>query len=207
MIKFQKHILLYFFLILIGCERTQLEWEDPTIFQINKEPPRAHFFTYNSISLAKKLNPSLSNYFQSLNGDWKFSFSKNIKDRPKNFYKSNYDDSDWSKIMVPGNWELQGWSFPIYLDEEYPFPVNPPFVPHDYNAVGSYRKAFNIPKSWEENDIFLRLGSVRSAFYIWVNGEFVGYSQGSKTPADFNISEFVNVGENNIAIQVSLCQH
>ena len=202
MIKFQKHILLYFFLILIGCERTQLEWEDPTVFQINKEPPRAHFFTYNSISLAKKLNPSLSNYFQSLNGDWKFSFSKNIKDRPKNFYKSNYDDSDWSKIMVPGNWELQGWSFPIYLDEEYPFPVNPPFVPHDYNAVGSYRKAFNIPKSWEENDIFLRLGSVRSAFYIWVNGEFVGYSQGSKTPADFNISEFVNVGGNNIAIQV-----
>jgi len=98
---------------------------------------------------------------------------------------------------VPGHWELQGWSVPIYLDEEYPFPPNPPFVPHDYNAVGSYRKSFTIPDSWDGRHIFLHFGGVRSAFYVWINGDFVGYSQGSKTPAEFDITDFVQIGENN----------
>ncbi|SVE25642.1 uncharacterized protein METZ01_LOCUS478496, partial [marine metagenome] len=122
-------------LFLVNCDRnTESEWEDPTIFQINQEPPRAHFFSYESEALANINNPLQSDYFQSLNGTWKFNFSKNPDGRPKNFYKSNYDDSNWSDITVPGHWELQGWSVPIYLDEEYPFTPNPPFVPHDYNT-------------------------------------------------------------------------
>ena len=190
-------------LFLVNCDRnTQPEWEDPTIFQINQEPPRAHFFAYESEALANINNPLQSDYFQSLNGTWKFNFSKNPDGRPKNFYKSNYDDSNWSDITVPGHWELQGWSVPIYLDEEYPFTPNPPFVPHDYNTVGSYRRSFSIPESWKGRDIFLRFGSVRSAFYVWVNGQLVGYSQGSKTPAEFNISDFTRIGENNVSVQV-----
>ena len=205
MIKLRLNKLLYFCLIFlqIGCEqKTQLEWEDPTIFEINKEPPRAHFFSYESLKLAQENNPVQSIYFQSLNGKWKFNFAKNVEKRPKNFYKSNFNDSNWSEIMVPGNWELMGWSFPIYLDEEYPFPVNPPLVPHDYNAVGSYRRSFTVPDNWNGKEIFLKLGSVRSAFYLWINGEFVGYSQGSKTPADFNITAFTKVGINNVSIEV-----
>ena len=196
-------IKLIMLLFLVNCDRnTESEWEDPTIFQINQEPPRAHFFAYESEALANINNPLQSDYFQSLNGTWKFNFSKNPDGRPKNFYKSNYDDSNWSDITVPGHWELQGWSVPIYLDEEYPFTPNPPFVPHDYNTVGSYRRSFSIPESWKGRDIFLRFGSVRSAFYVWVNGQLVGYSQGSKTPAEFNISAFTRIGENNVSVQV-----
>lgn len=187
----------------LGCESKQLaEWEDPSIFQINREPTRAHFFPFESEALAQKNDHTQSKYFQPLNGNWKFNFSPNPDNRPKNFYKSNYDDSDWSEIKVPGNWEMQGWSVPIYLDEEYPFPPNPPYVPHDYNAVGTYRKFFTIPDFWDGRDIFLRFGGIRSAFYVWINGEFVGYSQGSKTPAEFDITDFVQTGVNNVSVEV-----
>jgi len=186
-----------------GCEnKRQTEWEDPTIFQINREPARAHFFPFESEALALKNDPTQSKYFQSLNGIWKFNFSPNPDVRPEKFYKSNYDDKDWSDINVPGNWEMQGWSVPIYLDEEYPFTPNPPFVPHDYNTVGSYRRSFNISEDWDDRDIFLRFGGVRSAFYVWINGEFVGYSQGSKTPAEFEITDFTQLGENNVSVEV-----
>ncbi len=117
----------------LGCETKRgTELEDPTVFQINQEKPRAHFFPYESEALAIENNPDRSQYFQSLNGEWKFNYSPNPNDREKNFYKANFNDSEWSTIKVPGSWELQGWSVPIYLDEEYPFIPNPPFVPHDY---------------------------------------------------------------------------
>ena len=186
-----------------GCEnKQQFEWEDPTVFQINQEPPRAHFFPYESEAFAQLNDHGQSKYFQSLNGIWKFNFSPNPDGRPKNFYKSNYDDTNWSDIKVPGSWEMQGWSVPIYLDEEYPFTPNPPFVPHNFNAVGSYRKSFAIPKGWDGRHIFLRFGSVRSAFYLWINGEKVGYTQGSKTPAEFDITDFIQEGENNASVEV-----
>ncbi len=187
----------------LGCEtKQQAEWEDPTVFQINREPARAHFFPFESEGLALKNDPTQSEYFQSLNGNWKFNFSPTPDERPKNFYKDNFDDTDWSDIQVPGHWEMQGWSVPIYLDEEYPFTPNPPFVPYDYNTVGSYRRSFTITKDWDGRDVFLRFGGVRSAFYVWINGEFVGYSQGSKTPAEFDITDFVQTGENNVAVEV-----
>ena len=187
----------------LGCEtKRETEWEDPTVFQINQEKPRAHYFPYESEALAIENNPDRSQYFQSLNGEWKFNFSPNPNDREKNFYKANFDDSEWSTIKVPGSWELQGWSVPIYLDEEYPFTPNPPFVPHDYNTVGAYRKSFTIYETWNDRQIIIRFGSVRSAFYVWVNGEKIGYGQGSKTPVEFDITDFVEVGENNVSVEV-----
>ena len=187
----------------LGCEtKRENEWEDPTVFQINQEKPRAHFFPYESEALAIENNPERSQYYQSLNGEWKFNFSPNPNDREKNFYKANFDDSEWSTIKVPGSWELQGWSVPIYLDEEYPFTPNPPFVPHDYNTVGAYRKSFTIYETWNDRQIIIRFGSVRSAFYVWVNGEKIGYGQGSKTPVEFDITDFVEVGENNVSVEV-----
>jgi len=201
--KYSSLFFTFLVIFLAGCNKNQpAEWEDPTILRLNREPARAHFFPFESEKLALQNDRTQSQYFQSLNGNWKFNFSPKPNDRPENFYKANYDDSDWSEIIVPGHWELQGWSVPIYLDEEYPFPPNPPFVPHDYNAVGSYRKSFTIPDSWDGRHIFLHFGGVRSAFYVWINGDFVGYSQGSKTPAEFDITDFVQIGENNVSVAV-----
>ena len=177
-------------------------WEDQTVFQINREEPRAHFFPFESEALALKNDKSLSNYFQSLNGEWKFHFAKDPSQKAVGFEQVDHDVSSWENIQVPGHWEMQGWSVPIYLDEEYPFPPDPPFVPHDYNTVGSYVKTFELNELWNNRDIFIHFGGVRSAFYFWLNGEFVGYSQGSKTPAVFNITDKVISGENKVAVQV-----
>ncbi|MEC9437103.1 MAG: glycoside hydrolase family 2 TIM barrel-domain containing protein [Candidatus Neomarinimicrobiota bacterium] len=186
-----------------SCEQYgKYEWENPTIIGINKLPPRAHFITYESESLALKNDPAKSKNFISLNGQWKFNFSKNFKDRPEDFYEMGYNDNDWNQITVPGSWELQGWSYPIYLDEEYPFPVDPPFIPHKINTVGSYRRKISIPQEWLKKDVFLKFGSIRSACYVWFNGKYIGYSQGSKTPSEFDVTEFIQAGENHVAVQV-----
>jgi beta-galactosidase len=177
-------------------------WENPTVFQVNRLPARAHFFPFESEKLAQENDPSKSQYFKSLNGQWKFHFAKNPNDKPKGFYQTSYTVKNWDEITVPGHWELQGYSVPIYLDEEYPFTPDPPKVPFDYNAVGSYVKTFELDESWKNRDIFIHFGGVRSAFYFWLNGEFVGYSQGSKTPAEFNLTDFVQSGENKLAVEV-----
>ena len=204
-------IVLIFILMLVAAilmmkkEKTHKmnnDWEDQTVFQINREEPRAHFFPFESEALALKNDKSLSNYFQSLNGAWKFHFAKDPAQKAIGFEKIDHDVSSWENINVPGHWEMQGWSVPIYLDEEYPFPPDPPFVPHDYNAVGSYVKTFELDENWNGRDIFIHFGGVRSAFYFWLNGEFIGYSQGSKTPAEFDITDKVITGNNRIAVQV-----
>ena len=204
-------IVLIFILMLVAAilmmkkEKTHKmnnDWEDQTVFQINREEPRAHFFPFESEALALKNDKSLSNYFQSLNGAWKFHFAKDPAQKAIGFEKIDHDVSSWENINVPGHWEMQGWSVPIYLDEEYPFPPDPPFVPHDYNAVGSYVNIFELNELWNNRDIFIHFGGVRSAFYFWLNGEFIGYSQGSKTPAEFDITDKVITGDNRIAVQV-----
>ena len=180
----------------------QLEWENPSVISINKESARAHYFDFESKELAKINDIEKSIYYQSLNGKWKFYYSLNPEERPKEFMKNDYDVSSWDDIDVPGSWEMQGWSVPVYVNVQYPFPPNPPFVPHEYNRVGSYRNRFNIPSSWLDRDIFIQFNGVRSAFYLWINGEFIGYSQDSKTPAEFNITDFITVGENSVSLEV-----
>ncbi|MCP2597894.1 DUF4981 domain-containing protein, partial [Candidatus Aminicenantes bacterium AC-335-L06] len=148
-----------------------------------------------------------SPYFKSLNGVWKFHWVERPSDRPKDFYKENYDISNWNKIPVPSDWQMQGYGVPIYTNSKYPFlsptiSPNPPYIPHNYNPVGSYKRYFTIPDKWWGRQIFLHFGAVRSAFYVWINGKFVGYSQGSKTPAEFNVTKFLRKGKNSIAIEV-----
>ena len=193
-------------IILISNKSKQKEiykhWEDPSVFQINREEPRSHFFPFESKELSIENNQERSKYFQSLNGEWKFYFAKNPDQRPIGFENLTYDVGDWDTINVPGHWEMQGYSVPIYLDEEYPFNPDPPKVPNEYNAVGSYVKTFDVSDSWKGRDVFIHFGGVRSAFYVWVNGVFVGYSQGSKTPAEFDISELLKNGKNKIAVEV-----
>ncbi|MBD0831605.1 glycoside hydrolase family 2 TIM barrel-domain containing protein [Aestuariibaculum sediminum] len=179
--------------------------ENPAVTEINKLPARASFFPYRSIELAQENELSKADNYLLLNGIWKFNYSESPEQRPKDFYKEEFNTSGWSNIKVPGNWEVEGFGIPIYVNQSYPFAkgkVSPPDIPDGHNPVGSYKRTFEIPDNWEGQDITIHLGAVKSAFYIWINGERAGYSQGSKLPAEFNVTEFVKPGENTIALEV-----
>ncbi|MCK5820398.1 MAG: discoidin domain-containing protein [Bacteroidales bacterium] len=178
------------------------DWENPNIFDINKEKAHPHFMTYNNRQDALENQFDQSAYYKLLNDQWKFHWVEKPNDRPKNFYSLNFNDTDWDEIAVPANWELHGYGIPIYTNVRYPFPANPPKIPHEYNPVGSYRYWFEIPDNWKKREIFLHFGAVKSAMYLWVNGQKVGYSQGSKLPAEFDISDYVVNGKNLIALEV-----
>jgi len=178
------------------------DWENPEVFAINTETPRSLIVPFETITNAKTYNFSNSPYYQSLNGIWKFNWSKNTNKRPVDFYKPNYDTSNWDSITVPSNWQMQGYGVPIYVNVNYPFKVDLPNIPDQYNPVGSYKRNFKISHQWENREIILHLGAVNSAFYVWINGEKVGYSQDSKTAVEFNITPFLKNGENTIALEV-----
>ena len=172
------------------------------IFSENKEAPHPQLFPFNSVLAAFENKKENSLWYQSLNGLWKFNWVKNPKDRPMDFYKEDFDDSGWSYFPVPANWEVHGYGYPIYLDEKYPFHTNYPKTPENYNPVGTYRKIIEVPENWTQREIFLHFGAVKSALYVWLNGKYVGYSQGSKTPAEFNITKQLQKGKNTLAIQI-----
>ncbi len=174
---------------------------DHTIFAEQKLAPRADFFAYESKELASENLPEKSKRFQLLNGNWKFQWVRNPKERLQNFYAIDLDDEAWETIPVPANWEVEGYGYPIYLDERYPFTTTWPNVPEDYNPVGTYRHRFEVPTDWLKEEVILHFAGAKSAMYLYVNGSYVGYSQGSKTPAEFDISKYVKTGENLIAIQ------
>ncbi len=178
------------------------EWENPEVFQINREPARANFTRFQSEELALKNNREDSAFYKSLNGMWKFNWVRKPADRPKNFFRSDFNDTNWNEIPVPSNWELQGYGLPIYTNLVYPFPKNPPFIDHSWNPVGSYRCTFEVPESWKGKQVYLQFGAVRSAMYLWLNGEKVGYSEGSKTEAEFNVTDYLIEGENTLALEV-----
>ncbi|MDQ8205533.1 glycoside hydrolase family 2 TIM barrel-domain containing protein [Pelagicoccus sp. SDUM812003] len=178
------------------------EWENPEIFQINREAPHAYFTRFADESKALADDRFDSSLYQTLNGEWSFHWSPNPASRPTDFYQPDYDLSDWGTIPVPANWELQGHGLPIYTNIVYPFPKNPPFIDHEDNPVGSYRRDFTIPKAWNGKQIYLSFGAVRSAMYIWVNGQQVGYNEGSKTEAEYNITPYLKSGDNTLAVEV-----
>lgn len=186
-----------------NCEKIPEDWENPQVVQINKEEPRSDFIPYQKLENALMDSLELSSFYKSLNGKWKFNWSENPSVRPKTFYKPDYNVSNWDEIDVPANWELKGYGIPIYVNTSYEFKMtDPPHVPHDNNPVGSYRCTFTVPEKWDGRQIFLHFGAVKSAMYLWINGRKVGYSQGSKTPAEFNITTFINKGENILAVEV-----
>ncbi|MDO6761473.1 glycoside hydrolase family 2 TIM barrel-domain containing protein [Tamlana sp. 2_MG-2023] len=176
------------------------DWENPEVIGINKEAGHAYFISYDSEKDA--LNEDLeTSHYKSLNGIWKFKWSANPNERSKNFYqKGNTELKD--EIPVPSNWEMQHYGYPFYANITYPFPKNKPFVPHDYNPVGQYKREFNIDADWSNKEVYIHFGAVKCAFYLWINGKKVGYSQGSKLPAEFNITKFIKPGINDVAIEV-----
>ncbi len=185
-------------------ESPTTDWENPAIIGINKEPAHASYFSIwegQRIMMGQSTDPP---YYLSLNDDWYFHWSAKPADRPVNFYKLDYDVTGWKKVPVPGNWQMSGYGRPIYLNVRYPFQKNPPYIAHDNNPVGSYRREFNVPETWlvKGNRVLIHFDGVESAFYIWVNGKKVGYSQGSRTPAEFDITPFVQKGNNILAVEV-----
>jgi len=190
----------------------QRDWEDPQILGRNKEAPRATVMPYADEVSARKDSREASAFHQSLNGKWKFRWSPNPAKRPAEFYKPSFDVSGWKDIPVPSNWQIQGYGVPIYCNQPYPFKKDPPRVmgapPRDWpaynhrNPVGSYRREFTIPAAWKGRQVFIHFDGVSSAFYLWVNGRKVGYSQGSRTPAEFDITKYVKPGKNVLAAEV-----
>ncbi|MEA3344858.1 MAG: glycoside hydrolase family 2 TIM barrel-domain containing protein [Chloroflexota bacterium] len=178
------------------------DWENPRVVGRNKEPGHVPLMSYSDERIALADDRSSSPYFKLLNGDWGFHWAPNPASAPENFHKRNFDDSAWDTIAVPGNWQLQGHGIPIYTNVQYPFPTAALRVPHEDNPTGSYRRRFTIPEHWEGREIFILFEGVDSAFNLWVNGEKVGYSQGSRLPAEFNITPYIHPGQNLLAVQV-----
>lgn len=179
-----------------------IPWENHQVFKINREQPHASSFPYSNEESAINNEKEASEWFQSLDGLWHFNFVTKPADRPVNFYKNNFETQNWPLINVPGNWEIYGYGKPIYLDERYPFDVNWPFMQDHYNPVGSYKRSFELNENWNEREIFLHIGAVTSAVIVWINESKVGYSQGSKTPAEFNITKYLKQGKNTISFQI-----
>jgi beta-galactosidase len=207
--KFHFIIVLMFFIFpatnIYAQETNKInDWENPDVVGLNKEKAHATFY----LPSEKYNNPRIV----SLNGMWKFKWSPDPASRPVDFYKTDYSVSDWTNILVPGNWEMQGFGNPIYSNSAYPFQKDPPRVtsepPKDFNSfsqrnpVGSYFTTFEVPESWTNKLVFLNFGGVQSAMYVWVNGQKVGYSENSMSPAEFDITSFIHKGENKLAVEV-----
>jgi beta-galactosidase len=177
------------------------DWENPTVFEINRLPARATFMTYPEREAAIIDNYDRSPYYLSLTGTWKFNWVPKPADRPLDFYKTDFDHKLWGDIKVPGNWELLGHGTPIYLNVGYPFVKNPPYIAHNDNPVGSYIREFDMPSSWQNRRTFIHFESGLAAMYLWINGEKVGYSQGTKNAVEFDITPYVRKGRNKIAVE------
>ncbi len=193
------------------------DWENELMFEQNKLPARVVSYSYTNAEDALAGDREKSR-LRSLNGIWKFKFVETVADRPDDFFAADFAGADWSDIPVPSNWELQGHGQPIYTNITYPFtpnildpnlkydwkgpqPPRPPFIYRD-NPVGSYYRDFELPEQWKNDSIILHFGGVSSAFYVWVNGRKVGYSQDSCLAAEFDVTKFVKAGTNRLAVQV-----
>ncbi len=190
------------------------EWENEQVLAQNREPARASFAPFASVEQARVGRVEASPWVQALSSEtaWKFHWSPRPENRPADFWREDFDDAAWKTFPVPANWEVNGYGTPVYASSGYIFKIDPPRVtsepPRDYttyrerNPVGSYRRSFDVPAGWTGRRVFVHFGGVQSAFYVWVNGVRVGYSQGSMEPAEFEITAQMRAGKNSIAVEV-----
>jgi beta-galactosidase len=218
--KLVKSAMLKYFLILIsilflsiGSIRAQQhDWENEQVIGINKEPAHSIYIPYATIGQALADYANESPFYQCLNGTWKFNWVKSPDMRPVDFYKTDFNVSYWDSIEVPSNWQMKGYGKPIYTNITYPFVKNPPYIMTPAysgwtnnelpNPVGSYRRNFEVPNNWDSREVYIHFAGVQSAMYVWVNGKKVGYSQGGMTPAEFNITPYLQKGSNTLAVEV-----
>jgi beta-galactosidase len=219
----KRLIIIAFQLVLIALHSSAQiiapELENPGITGINNLAPHAWAIPFPDIQTWMTRKSMESPWCMLLNGNWKFYWSKNPYERPTEFYKMNFDVSSWQEIPVPSDWQMQGYDYPIYTNISYPFHADPPFreimdttdnpsfacppyIPKTYNPVGSYRHTFTVPQEWAGKRIILHFGGVNSAAFYWLNGAKLGYSEDSKTPVEFDITDKVSSGENTLAVEV-----
>lgn len=187
----------------VSAQHGTPDWENQKVLEINRQPARAAFMPYGKQAGDRTL---------SLNGMWKFHWVPVPEQRPQEFYRTDFDDSGWKEFPVPANWEIHGYGTPIYVSAGFPFKADPPRVTTEpkkeyttyveRNPVGSYRRYFTLPDDWKEKEVFLRFEGVMSAFYVWVNGQRVGYSQGSMEPSEFDVTSYLREGKNLVAVEV-----
>ncbi len=182
------------------------EWQDPKINHVNRAPMHTNFFAYETEEAALRGVKEESTNYMSLNGTWKFNWVANADARPTDFYRMDFNDKGWGNMPVPGLWELNGYGDPIYVNIGYAwrnqFMNNPPQIPTENNHVGSYRKEIVVPANWNGKEIYAHFGSAVSNLYLWVNGQFIGYSEDSKLEAEFNLTKYLKPGKNLIAFQI-----
>ncbi len=188
------------------------DWENEQVLGRNKLPPRVAALPFPDEASALEGDRTKNPWVVSLDGRWKFHWSPDPWSRPKDFYRPDYDVSGWKEIPVPSNWQVQGYGVPLYVNSLYPFQKDPPRVtsepPKQFttykhrNPVGSYRRTFVLPEAWRGRRVFLQFDGVDSAFYVWLNGRSVGYSEGSRTAAVFDVTDFVRSGPNTLAVEV-----
>lgn len=188
------------------------DWENEQVIHRNRLPARATFWPFDSIEAARVGDRERSPLLQSLNGDWRFAWVPTPEKAPQDFWRKGFDASSWKLLPVPSSWQMHGYDTPIYKSSGYPFRIDPPRVTSeppstwttykDRNPVGSYLREFELPVEWKGRRVFLHFAGVEGAFEAWVNGEFVGYSEGSRSPAEFEVTEHACPGANTLAVRV-----
>ncbi|MFH7019282.1 glycoside hydrolase family 2 TIM barrel-domain containing protein [Flavobacterium sp. FlaQc-47] len=181
-------------------------WQNEKINEENREPMHASYYVFENEALAAKNEWRQSKNYLDINGAWKFKYVDNPGVLPKDFEKTNFNDTSWDNFRIPASWDVNGYGYPVYVNTTYDFDYlmapNPPFVPTKYNPTGVYRREITLDKSWEGKDIFLHIGTAKSNLTVWVNGVYVGYGEDGKLPSEFNISKHVKTGKNTIVLQV-----
>ena len=189
----------------IAAQPTFTEWHDLQVNILNRMPMHTNFFPFKNYEEAKMGDPKRSENYLSLHGDWKFNWVENADQRPTRFYETDFNDTAWGNMPVPGNWELHGYGDPVYLNVGFAwrghFKDNPPQVPVKDNHVGSYRRTITLPAAWKGKQVIAHFGSVTSNIYLWVNGRFVGYSEDSKVAPEFDLTPYLKEGDNLMAFQ------
>ena len=183
----------------IQAQEPEPYWEQPEVYAINKLPARATLLPYPTADEA--LTRGESEWVMDISGEWRFHWTATPAEAPEGFEATGYDDSSWDSISVPGNWEIEGYGYPIYTNVNYPHPKNPPLIPHNDNPTGCYRHTFTIPEEWAGRRIILHFESGLAAMQVWVNGKEVGYSEGTKTAVEFDITDMATTGDNTLAIK------
>lgn len=196
---------LLFAIVLFGntafAQSKNNDWENQQLIDQNREKTHASFMLFTKAEDVKADEYRRSPYYLSLNGTWKFQYVDKYADRTKDFYRTDLNDLKWNTIPVPSNWELKGFGTPIYTNIVYPFPKNPPFIGEN-NPVGTYRREFAVPAGWDGREVLLQFGSITGCAFVYVNGQKVGMTKASKSPAEFNITKYLKKGINLLAVQV-----
>ncbi|UCF37742.1 MAG: DUF4981 domain-containing protein [Acidobacteriota bacterium] len=199
--KRKATVLLALFSIAVAAGQER-DWENPEIFERNQTKPHSTLMPFDSVEQALSTERKKSRWCFLLNGVWKFKWLQVPSEVPSDFFSPSFPVDQWDEIKVPGNWQMQGFGHPLFRNVQQTFPSNPPLVPESYNPVGLYRRTFRLPKGWNGRQIFLHFEGVKSASYVWVNGQEVGYNQGGMEPAEYDVTQYLREGKNDIAVQV-----